>query len=36
MAGVIPIPSTRVSGYLLRTRLTQQFQRDQLDLFRLQ
>jgi flagellar hook-associated protein 3 FlgL len=36
MAGVIPIPSTRVSGYLLRTRLTQQFQKDQLDLFRLQ
>lgn len=36
MAGVIPIPSSRVSGYLLRTRLTQQFQRDQLDLFRLQ
>jgi flagellar hook-associated protein 3 FlgL len=36
MAGVIPIPSSRVSGYLLRTRLTQQFQKDQLDLFRLQ
>ncbi len=36
MAGVIPIPSSRVSGYLLRTRLSQQFQRDQLDLFRLQ
>jgi flagellin-like hook-associated protein FlgL len=36
MAGVIPIPSNRVSGYLLRSRLTQQFQTDQLDLFRLQ
>jgi flagellin-like hook-associated protein FlgL len=36
MASVIPIPSTRVSGYLLRTRLTQQMQRDQVDLFRLQ
>lgn len=36
MAGVIPIPNSRVSGYLLRTRLTQQFQKDQLDLFRLQ
>lgn len=36
MADVIPIPSSRVSGYLLRTRLTQQMQRDQVDLFRLQ
>jgi flagellin-like hook-associated protein FlgL len=36
MASVIPIPSSRVSGYLLRTRLTQQMQRDQVDLFRLQ
>ena len=36
MASVIPIPNTRVSGYLLRTRLTQQMQRDQVDLFRLQ
>ena len=36
MAGVIPIPSSRVSGLLMRQRLTQQFQQDQLRLFRLQ
>ena len=36
MAGIIPIPNTRVSNLLLRQRLTQQFQTDQLDLFRLQ
>lgn len=36
MAGIIPIPNTRVSGLLTRQRLTQQFQADQLDLFRVQ
>lgn len=36
MAGIIPIPNSRVSGLLLRQRLTQQFQNDQLQLFRLQ
>ena len=36
MAGIIPIPSTRISGLLTRQRLTQQYQTDQLDLFRLQ
>jgi len=33
---IIPIPNTRVSNLLLRQRLTQQYQNDQLDLFRLQ
>ncbi len=33
---VAPIPNTRVSNLLLRQRLTQQYQADQLDLFRLQ
>ncbi len=36
MAGSIPISNTRVSGLLLRQRLTQQYQADQLDLFRIQ
>ena len=36
MAGIIPIPNTRVSSLLLRQRLTKQFQNDQLELFRLQ
>ena len=36
MSGIIPIPSTRISGLLTRQRLTQQYQADQLDLFRLQ
>ncbi len=36
MAGIIPIPNSRVSSLLLRQRLTQQFQNDQLELFRLQ
>ncbi|MCA9231687.1 MAG: hypothetical protein KDA57_13630 [Planctomycetales bacterium] len=36
MSGIIPLPNTRVSNLLLRQRLTQQYQADQLDLFRLQ
>ena len=36
MAGIIPIPTTRVSGMLTRQRLLAQLQSDQLDLFRLQ
>jgi len=36
MAGLVPIPNTRISGLLVRQRLTQQFQSDQIDLFRLQ
>ena len=36
MAGIILIPTTRISGLLTRQRLTQQYQTDQLDLFRLQ
>jgi flagellin-like hook-associated protein FlgL len=36
MAGIIPIPNTRVSGMLVRERLLAQLQADQLDLFRLQ
>ncbi|MGI9429749.1 MAG: hypothetical protein ACR2NM_13895, partial [Bythopirellula sp.] len=36
MAGIIPIPTSRISGLLTRQRLAQQYQRDQLDLFRLQ
>lgn len=33
---ILPLPSTRVSNYLARTRLVQQTQADQLELFRLQ
>ena len=36
MAGIIPIPTTRVSNMLVRQRLLSQLQGDQLDLFRLQ
>ncbi|MBA3483433.1 MAG: flagellar hook-associated protein FlgL [Pirellulales bacterium] len=36
MAGIIPLPSTRISGALVRQRLLAQLQSDQLDLFRLQ
>ncbi len=36
MSNIVPLPTTRVSGLLLRQRLTQQYQTDQLDLFRLQ
>jgi flagellin-like hook-associated protein FlgL len=36
MAGIIPLPNTRVSGMLVRQRLLAQLQADQLDLFRLQ
>src|SRR5688572_29030939 len=36
MAGIIPIPSSRVGDVFVRQRLTGQTQRDQLDLFRLQ
>lgn len=36
MAGLIPIPNSRISGLLARQRLTSQLQSDQLDLFRLQ
>ena len=36
MAGIIPLPSSRVSGLLVRQRLLAQLQADQLDLFRLQ
>jgi len=36
MSNIAPIPNTRVSGLLLRERLTQQYQADQLDLFRIQ
>jgi flagellin-like hook-associated protein FlgL len=36
MAGIIPLPNTRVSGMLIRQRLLAQLQADQLDLFRLQ
>lgn len=36
MAGITPIPTSRISGLLTRQRLTQQYQTDQLDLFRLQ
>lgn len=36
MAGIIPLPTTRVSGMLVRQRLLAQLQGDQLDLFRLQ
>jgi flagellar hook-associated protein 3 FlgL len=36
MAGVVPIPSSRVSTLLIRQRLQSQLQADQLDIFRLQ
>jgi flagellar hook-associated protein 3 FlgL len=36
MAGVTPIPTTRVGSYFIRQRLVNQVQGDQLDLFRLQ
>ncbi|MFB3104541.1 MAG: hypothetical protein ACE1ZA_06385, partial [Pseudomonadales bacterium] len=36
MAGLIPIPSTRIPSLYARQRLTQQLQLDQLALFRLQ
>lgn len=36
MAGITPIPTTRVSDFFIRQRLIGQVQRDQLDLFRLQ
>ena len=36
MAGLIPIPTSRITGLFSRQRLTQQLQNDQLDLFRLQ
>src|SRR5262245_36791078 len=36
MAGIIPIPTTRVGDYFIRQRLVSQAQNDQLDLFRLQ
>ncbi len=36
MAGLIPIPTTRITGLFARQRLTQQLQNDQLGLFRLQ
>jgi len=36
MSRIPPVPTTRISGLLVRQRLTQQYQADQLDLFRLQ
>lgn len=36
MAGLLPIPTTRITGLYSRQRLTQQLQSDQLALFRLQ
>ena len=36
MASIAPIPNSRIPGLLARQRLTQQYQADQLDLFRLQ
>lgn len=36
MAGLLPIPTTRITGLYSRQRLTQQLQSDQLSLFRLQ
>ncbi len=36
MAGLLPIPTTRITGLYARQRLTQQLQLDQLSLFRLQ
>jgi len=36
MAGITPIPTTRVGSFFIRQRLVNQVQTDQLDLFRLQ
>ena len=36
MAGIVPIPTTRVGDLFVRQRLTDQVQTDQLALFRLQ
>ena len=36
MSRIPPVPTTRITGLLARERLTQQYQADQLDLFRLQ
>jgi flagellar hook-associated protein 3 FlgL len=36
MAGVIPLPTSRVSGLLIRQRLQSHLQADQLEIFRLQ
>jgi flagellar hook-associated protein 3 FlgL len=36
MAGITPIPTTRVGNFFVRQRLVNQIQTDQLDLFRLQ
>ncbi len=36
MSGLIPIPTSRITGLFSRQRLTQQLQADQLDLFRIQ
>ena len=36
MSGIIPIPTTRVGDYFTRTRLTNQVESDQLDLFNLE
>lgn len=36
MSRIPPVPDTRITGLLARQRLTQQYQIDQLDLFRLQ
>ncbi len=36
MAGLVPIPTSRIPGLLARERLTQQMQADQISLFRLQ
>ena len=36
MSGIIPVPTTRVGDFFIRTRLTNQIQSDQLDLFHLE
>ena len=36
MSGIIPVPTTRVGDYFTRTRLTNQVESDQLDLFNLE
>ncbi len=36
MAGIVPLPTTRISNLLVRQRLSSQLQRDQLEIFRLQ
>jgi flagellin-like hook-associated protein FlgL len=36
MAGIVPLPTTRISSLLVRQRLSSQLQRDQLEIFRLQ